>query len=753
MDKKSETKTENIFRNFYGVKQFIEKSAIPNGYGFRSKRGTGYSGYPDFFRDSEEYAVIVETKANDIKAAEAEVQFYMRENKIKKDILGIALSGQTESEICVSYWVKLLNGKEIFRLPLTDELLSLADIQKMVRKFKYKDKISAENLITTLRKLNKRFQNKDTLSVADRSMFFSGLMIALKDNNFRKTYKLIEAPSKDEVKSKGSVIIESEKLNKSILDAITSQISGKINNLSKAYNWADRFAFIKYIDYSLIEYKEIIEIIEKDVFAPFQSEEKQDILGRAYRIFLSRTGTSVEDRNIIITPDHIKGLMVKLARIDKDDIILDTCAGTGGFLMEAMETMISQAEGNPKKIKNIQDKQLIGFEIEPTLFALACSNMFLHGDGRTNLIFRSSLLNDGGDKIINSSDKDLLKSIKAKKPTKVIINPPYENNKSIKFAKQALDYLMPNGRLVIIMPTPTLKQNQNGLTEKILGKARLDFVIKMPNGLFSEQKRTVNTSIFGFTKSGKHQPGDEAVFYNLEDDGLVSIQHKGRIDKYKRWSEIEENILRTVLGSYEEDNICEKRKIYRNGILNCYGFSKRMQSGNIIKVSDLFNCDEKGSISSEDSDGGTISDSYDFITASEERKKHSTADHDKEAIIFAAGASGSLGRTHYVNGKFSASNLCLILTPKKKSGYKINLEFYNSYFAAIRKQLVSDLADGTSKLVIRSQDLKDYYIEYIDYSKQERFVSSYIRPLEKLRNEYKEKIEKTESEIRLLLSG
>ena len=41
-----------------------------------------------------------------------------------------------------------------------------------------------------------------------------------------------------------------------------------------------------------------------------------------------------------------------------------------------------------------------------------------------------------------------------------MINPPYENNNSIKFVKQALDYLENNGKLIIIMPTPTLTRNQ-----------------------------------------------------------------------------------------------------------------------------------------------------------------------------------------------------------------------------------------------------------------------------------------------------
>ena len=109
-----------------------------------------------------------------------------------------------------------------------------------------------------------------------------------------------------------------------------------------------------------------------------------------------------------------------------------------------------------------------------------------------------------------------------------------------------------------------------------------------------------------------------------------------------------------------------------------------------------------------------------------------------EAIVFAFGAGGSLGRTHYVNGKFIASNLCFILTPKKDSGYDIDMQFYNSYFAAIRKQLVSDLADGTSKLTIGDTDLKEYYIDYIPYDKQQAFVRDSLAEVNTLRKQLAE---------------
>ncbi|MCD7854064.1 MAG: hypothetical protein LUG66_00400, partial [Clostridiales bacterium] len=78
--KQSETITENLFRNFYGSTKFIEKSAIPNVYGFKSKNGTNYKGYPDFFFDDEDFCIVVEAKAVDHTAAQEEVQHYILNN-------------------------------------------------------------------------------------------------------------------------------------------------------------------------------------------------------------------------------------------------------------------------------------------------------------------------------------------------------------------------------------------------------------------------------------------------------------------------------------------------------------------------------------------------------------------------------------------------------------------------------------------------------------------------------------------------
>lgn len=115
-------------------------------------------------------------------------------------------------------------------------------------------------------------------------------MIALKDNTFRNSYKTIQAPSIDETRSANAKILEAHILNDNIVSAITHQLESKINNLSKEYNWKDKFSFIKTIDYPLIKYKKLIKLIEDNIFVPFENEEKQDILGRAYKIFFPKRG-------------------------------------------------------------------------------------------------------------------------------------------------------------------------------------------------------------------------------------------------------------------------------------------------------------------------------------------------------------------------------------------------------------------------------------------------------------------------------
>ena len=720
----SETTTENIFRSFYGPTTFIEKSAIPKEYGFKSKNNTDKKGYPDFFYETEKYAIVVEAKptTKEYNKACTEVKYYASNNKLEKDIFAISIAGQNEEEYKAGLYYKIDNCK-IKEIDTDNKLLSLEAIGRIYKKIKYSDKISDEALKRKLKEYNEKF-NRYKIQDTKRSLFFSGLMIALMDNTFIATYRNIQKPDVRQQQASKNKLIQAHNLNERILEAIVNQIETKVNSYSKEYHWRDQFSFIRNIDIPIDDYKNIIIDIEQNIFIPFREDEKHDILSRAYKIFLSRAG-KVENKNIILTPDHIKRLMVDLANLNINDKVLDTCTGSGAFLMEALEQLVALAKGNEVKIENIMKNQLIGIEVDDTLFALACSNMFLHHDGRSNMIFGSSLPND--------SNSELISYVTELAPQKCIINPPYENNQPIFFVKQAIDFLQPNGKLIVIMPTPTLNRNY-ALTNEILKNATLDYVIKMPERLFSEQDRSVNTSIFGFTKT-RHLKDKKVIFYEMLDDGLVSVQHKGRVDKYGKWENIKTSLIDRIINNNEKSGTYELRKIYKDGVLNCYGYKETAKKGNnLVKFGEIFNTNTKGSLASEDANPGD----YPFITASEEWKTHNTYDNEKEAIIYAIAASGSLGRCHYINGKFIASNLCLVLTPKNPEEYPVNLLFYSLYLNSIRQSIRNDIADGTSKLTISPDDLNEYYIEYIPIEKQNKIAEEYKNKVLALREKLKE---------------
>ena len=138
-----------------------------------------------------------------------------------------------------------------------------------------------------------------------------------------------------------------------------------------------------------------------------------------------------------------------------------------------------------------------------------------------------------------------------------------------------------------------------------------------------------------------------------------------------------------------------------------------------IKLGDIFTL-EKGSLQSSKCTPGQ----YDFITAAEDWKTHESYTHDCEAIVYAVAASGSLGRAHYVNGKFIASDLCFIMQEKDKEKYPVNFQFYQIIFEVLRDEIVSKTKTGTSKESISQKNLSKYEIPYFDYDFQ---IANYER--------------------------
>jgi type I restriction enzyme S subunit len=133
----------------------------------------------------------------------------------------------------------------------------------------------------------------------------------------------------------------------------------------------------------------------------------------------------------------------------------------------------------------------------------------------------------------------------------------------------------------------------------------------------------------------------------------------------------------------------------------------------LMRIEELFHF-EKGILQSSKCTEGE----FDFITASSEWKTHNEYTHDCEALVFAAAASGSLGRTHYVNGKFISSDLCFIITPKDPINFPIDLKFYHMIFNEFKNDIVKNTKAGTSKEAIGMKAFGNYKLPYFDIDKQ-----------------------------------
>lgn len=274
----------------------------------------------------------------------------------------------------------------------------------------------------------------------------------------------------------------------------------------------------------------------------FATNSNYDIIGKFYEEFLKYAGVSNVKKGIVLTPRHITTLFTKLIDLKDNDKILDICCGTGAFLIAGMNALINKISSSKRTdkeeaIKKVKECQLLGFELNPTMYICALSNMLFRGDGK------SSIFNY--DSIRNAKAQAELDKFKA---TIGFINPPYsgkENKddptpKEITFLVKMLDNCSRYG--VIIAPLSTYFKEEN-IREQILKKHTLKYVINMPGELFQPNAST-HTAIAVFeTNRSFDYKNDEVVFYDLRDDGFVLAKTKGRTDVYSKWSAIEQQLL------------------------------------------------------------------------------------------------------------------------------------------------------------------------------------------------------------------
>jgi len=300
----------------------------------------------------------------------------------------------------------------------------------------------------------------------------------------------------------------------------------------------------------------LISDLEHEVLPFAEAYPHFDVIGQFYAEFLRYTGGEGQGLGIVLTPRHLTELFVQVAQVSRHDTILDSCAGTGGFLISAMIEMDRQAGDDAEAKKEIRERQLIGIEQRSDMFAMCVSNMILRGDGRYNL-YRGDCFDEKLQRQITQPRNGV------KRPNKGLLNPPYsqkgEDQHELDFVKAMVDMLTPGGTAVVVVPMSAAIA-PHPLRARLLEAHTLVAVMSLPDELFYPVGTF--TCALVLQAHTPHAVSNAPTWFGYwRDDGLIKLKHLGRVDYYDRWPKIRDQWLDDYRSRAVVPGRCVKRLV------------------------------------------------------------------------------------------------------------------------------------------------------------------------------------------------
>jgi type I restriction-modification system DNA methylase subunit len=530
---------------------------------YASKTGGGV-GKPEFIIRSNkisDFIIIVECKANPAKHESATrtkysefavdgVLLYASFLAKDFDVLALAVSGQHESEIRISHFLHLRGAPKPASWAAASDLVSFEEYYEAFLTSEIKFRQDYDALLDYSRNLNDQLQSKK-ITEAQRGFLISGILIALKNRAFCQSY-------------------ESHQTAKQLKTSLLQTISAEFENASippdKRDVLSQAFSFLRTLPADKDFIIGLIRGINDNINTFMRTHKYYDTIGQFYVEFL-RYANNDKGLGIVLTPHHIAELFALLADVNKNSIVFDNCCGTAGLLISAMKQMVRDAGADTTKQKKIKKHQLFGIEFQPSVYALAVSNMILHDDGKAN-VNRGDCFEDDA-KILQTADE----SGKATgvKPTVGVLNPPYKNKRmpddreELEFVLNNLEYLDDEGgRCVAIVPI-TCATNPGGaigeLKRRLMEKHTLEAVMSMPIELFHNSKTNVVTCVMVFTAHRPHSTGKKTWFGYWRDDGFIKTKHRGRSDVNGVWPTIRDGWIQAFRNREIRDGLSVMREV------------------------------------------------------------------------------------------------------------------------------------------------------------------------------------------------
>ncbi len=356
---------------------------------------------------------------------------------------------------------------------------------------------------------------KNLLSTNDKLYFFCGLIMAGLTTEGVKPLDVNDFYSNDDTEDNDGTLILSR--TKSFLKkkkCSTEKINMVVNCLKPVFGKYSLWKPNK--GESII--KSVYKQIKNDVLPLLESNIHLDFTGRILNSLNDWVAIDNDRLNdVVLTPRFVTALMARICRTDMDSFVWDTCMGSSGFLVSAMDLMIADAKNRKvdkdelaEKIENIKQNQLLGIEILGNIYILAVLNMILMGDGSSQIIC--------GD-----SHKEIDKQ---NFPANVfLLNPPYSApGKGLIFVDEALSRMESGYGAVLIQENAGGGQG-GAYSKNILKKNTLIAGIHMPIGLFNG-KASVQTAIYLFKVNRPHELDDVVTFIDFSEDGYTRQNRK-----------------------------------------------------------------------------------------------------------------------------------------------------------------------------------------------------------------------------------
>lgn len=528
-----------------------------------SKSKTGKPGYPEFIISWDKdpnFLIVVECKAK-VKEHQSTnldkpkdyavdgVLHYARFLSKDYTVLAIAASGTTEASLRISNFLVPQGSQDHKDFVneagnVVDQIVSFDDYYRLSAFDPEVERKRHQQLIAFARELHELIWTKAKISEEDKPLLVSGTLIALMYRPFLKTfseYNAEEMPRKwlEAIKE----VLDKAEIPQAKKDTMLQPYASVANspNLGKPDSKLKK-------QYPQGVLHEVIKDINEQVWPFISIYHNFDVVGHFYGEFLKYTAGDKKALGIVLTPRHVTELFCDLANVTKKSTVLDICAGTGGFLISAMQAMLKTAITEDEQM-DIRKNRLIGIENNPKMFALAASNMILRGDGKANL-HQGSCFDDAITKSIrerNNEDNEVYPGQKLEQPNVGFLNPPYSQGKSdaelkeLKFVKHMLDQLTEGGVGIAIIPIGCVIAPHQ-VKHEILKYHTLKAVMSMPSELFYPVGTV--TCIVVFEAHKPHAESSKKTWFGYwREDGYVKTKHMGRVDLNHEWEGIKDRWL------------------------------------------------------------------------------------------------------------------------------------------------------------------------------------------------------------------